>query len=616
MKTKIRNFIIALTATAFLTGCSDFLDIEDTTSINTTNYPETVDQCNSLLTSCYAGTHTVGLYAFYWYPMEMYLFDHSSDLFGAFDERANSAENNTIVSNRYTTQAYIDIFKLVNFANTTIAGVDHYRETAPATDNAALDYIKGQALFFRALAYWHGQIFFEIDEKNGLSLPFFDKPAASIDDMLKPRAKTGEMYQFMVNDLKESARLLTGHNDKERVGEWAVKGLLAKVYVQAGSDYWQDAKTVIEDIINHSGKTLASLTDYKRIFNGSPNEYEFGVESLYEINMITNPTQNGPWAGYTMGSGMPMVLSPCLVKLDVTGDINDPGTGENYTFPGGQTTTESGWINNYVHDANLRRFGFMGEDSVILTLNPAYDNTAEVTIDNYPFMVSTPNFKQKQLDLRANADPRLTVCAAQPWVDTTIDDKGRTTYYNRAGAIAGADLKDIQGWWHKKFMNLNGIENAALDKIHGKNYSSDANIPVIRLADIYLLYAEVMHNLGDDATALEYVNKVHRRAYGFDSNTASSVDYAGLNAPTKAVAGDKLATDVIKYERWAELFGEGQWWWDVRRWRLGENEVGVYKEVETGTTSLVFRGNGYYVQPIPQYELDRNKGIEQSEGYK
>jgi hypothetical protein len=210
----------------------------------------------------------------------------------------------------------------------------------------------------------------------------------------------------------------------------------------------------------------------------------------------------------------------------------------------------------------------------------------------------------------------LFVCAAQPWVDTCIDDRGRTTLYQRPAAIAGADRTDLLGWWHKKFTNLNGIENASpASPANGKNYSSDANIPVVRLADIYLLYAEVMHNLGDDATALEYVNKVHRRAYGYPVDAASPVDYASLTDNTKTVApDDELKNDVIKYERWAEFFGEGQWWWDVRRWQIGEQETNCYKEVATGSVTLVWRGNDYYVQPIPQYELDRNN-VEQSGNY-
>jgi hypothetical protein len=34
-----------------------------------------------------------------------------------------------------------------------------------------------------------------------------------------------------------------------------------------------------------------------------------------------------------------------------------------------------------------------------------------------------------------------------------------------------------------------------------------------------------------------------------------------------------------------------------------------------GSVNLIWRGNDYYVQPIPQYEMDRNKNMEQSGNY-
>jgi hypothetical protein len=75
-----------------------------------------------------------------------------------------------------------------------------------------------------------------------------------------------------------------------------------------------------------------------------------------------------------------------------------------------------------------------------------------------------------------------------------------------------------------------------------------------------------------------------------------------------------LHNDVLKYERWAELFAEGQWWFDVRRWEIGPQEVAYYKTTRSGT--LIYSGIGYYVQPIPKTEIERYHGtIKQSEGY-
>jgi hypothetical protein len=160
-------------------------------------------------------------------------------------------------------------------------------------------------------------------------------------------------------------------------------------------------------------------------------------------------------------------------------------------------------------------------------------------------------------------------------------------------------------------MNIRGVEMGP--EPYGKGQSSDANYPIVRLADIYLLYAELIKN-DNSSLALEYINKVHRRAYGFDPDSPSPYDYNSLTDRTKTVdTDDHLANDVLKYERWAELFSEGQWWWDVRRWKIGSAEAEFY--VETRHGEITWKGDESYVQPIPQLELERNENIQQSAGY-
>jgi len=189
-------------------------------------------------------------------------------------------------------------------------------------------------------------------------------------------------------------------------------------------------------------------------------------------------------------------------------------------------------------------------------------------------------------------------------VDTFKDGLGRVTFYDKSPALN--NQPQILSWNHKKFSNREGTEQLL-------NFSSPANYPVIRLADIYLLYAEALKD-SLPVKALEYINKVHRRAYNLPVDVASAVDYKTFTDVTMAPVGDHLHTDVLKYERWSELFAEGQWWFDIRRWEIGQKEVDYYKTTRNGT--LTYRGIGYYVQPIPQTEIDRYHGtLQQSEGY-
>ncbi|GHT76936.1 hypothetical protein AGMMS50262_16630 [Bacteroidia bacterium] len=594
-------------------GCDDFLTVTDKSSVSPDNFPSTAEQANLLLTSAYAGSHSIGLYAFYWFPMGVYLYDHTSDTYGSYDERGTSQMNKTDIDSRYITQSYLDIFKWVTFSNTALEGIKGYREKYASDKekekHGALDYMEGQALFLRGLAYWHGQIFFEINP-DGLGLPLFEKSPDALSEMKAARASVKDTWDFIINDFKKAAQLLDScKTEPYRADVWSAKGMLAKAYMQAG--YPDLAKPVIEDIIKKSGKKLVSSEVYQDMFYGNSTN-EFNSENLYEVDMTINMNQNGPWAGYTSGSGMPMVFAPWVMNLEIPfrkgredKPENDPMLKE-YDIV---TSVMGGWGNNYIHDSNVRRFGFSGTSAPRRTFNKAYDFDTPKSASNFPYSFAYPNedYVQKCRDLKADktrVDPRLTISTGQPLVDLLIDDKGRESCYDKSGEVN--NRPELLAFQHRKFTNTHGTET----KI---NYSSGANYPIVRLADIYLLYAEIMKD-SDPATALEYVNKVHRRAYGYDPNTSCPYDYKSLTERTKTFdPADHLANDVIKYERWAELFAEGQWWYDVRRWKIGQQEVSYYKETRNGT--LTFNGDDYYVQPIPKLELERNTNMVQSGNY-
>ena len=120
-------------------------------------------------------------------------------------------------------------------------------------------------------------------------------------------------------------------------------------------------------------------------FGNEANEHN--IESLYEITMTSNYNQDGPWEGYTTGSGMPMVYAPWYVDLDVRfrkgrEDQVDPLTQENDVII---SKKSSQWGNNFIHDRNIARFGFgnfYGDTVPRLTFNPAYDFNAPRSLQN------------------------------------------------------------------------------------------------------------------------------------------------------------------------------------------------------------------------------------------
>ena len=618
MKTKYSILLIA--AALMLNSCKDFFDISDPQTLSTDNFPATMDQVDQLVTSAYAQSHSIGMYAFYWFPMGVWLYDHTTDIYGSYDERASSQDNYTNIDSRYITTTYTDLCKWMKLATTGIEGVEFYRTNyAKTSESDELDYDLGQCYFNRALAYWHAQIFFELDaEAQGF--PIIDKVISDVEGLKLSRASVKNTWQFVISDCKTAVQLLKGHTtDEFRATEWAAKGLLAKVYMQSlylFPENRDSVKVLLEDIINNSGKTLVAYDIYQDMFFGNVTN-EHNQESLYELTMTSNPNQDGPWENYTTGSGMPMVYAPWYVDLDLRfrkgrEDKVDPLTQERDVII---SKKSSQWGNNHVHDKNIARFGFWnfyGDTIPRLTFNPSFDYNGERSLDNYPYMISTPNYRSEALALKrdpSKVDPRLMLNAGQPYVDEYIDAKGRTTVYDRSSEVNSRP--DRLAWQHRKYTNIRGTEMGASP--YGQNESSNCNFYIIRMADIYLLYAELLADT-DPATALEYVNKVHRRAYGFDPSTPCAYDYTSLTDRTRAYFDtDPLANDPLRYERWAELFAEGQWWFDIRRYRIGQSEADYYQETSHG--NITWKGNESYVQPIPQLELERNSNIHQSTGY-
>lgn len=618
MKKTFRYMALAAMAAATigLTGCSDYLDVDDESSVSDANFPTNIDHVQLLLNSAYAGSHGLGLYAHIYFPEIMYLLDHSHDTFGNYDGRSQFLNWNAQTSNEKLEKLYADVMCWIQYANAANDACDAYRPQAAQNELSQLDYMKGQALFNRALAYWHAQVFFEIESKEGgLGFPIIRTVPSTIDEMMPQRATVAETWDFVIETLLEASDLLKGNNsDKTRATYWAARGLLAKVYMQARRP--AEAIPVLEEIFAESGATLLDFDTYSKSFFAD-EAHEFNAETLYEIDMTRNKKQEGPWAGFTTGSGMPMVMAPWLVELSKWSSfVNKQGKWVGPTEAGKEASTQTngGWGNNYVNDFSVRRFGWpLGPQARERNANfdPSAVSGRFATIDNFPWTLPA-DFVARSQQIRDNkeCDPRLFISCAQPYFDTLIDSRGMETWYDLSFTEASTLGLDKHLYFApRKFTNLDGPESAL-------NMSSGANYPIIRLADLYLLYAEAVAQ-SKPAVALEYVNKVHRRAYGCDPSTPSPYDYKSLTDATCAAAGnsaDVLGHDVIKYERWAEMFAEGQWWYDVRRWEILPNEVKVYPTSTYGTAEYL--GERAYAQPIPLTEIERYNGnLKQNTGY-
>lgn len=136
-----------------------------------------------------------------------------------------------------------------------------------------------------------------------------------------------------------------------------------------------------------------------------------------------------------------------------------------------------------------------------------------------------------------------------------------------------------------------------------EDYSSGVNFRMIRLADVYLMYAEALNELNlDRSTAVEYINKVRRRVNMRDLDPSLYNDYTALK-------------DQIKHERLVELCGESGRWYDLDRWGDIHSQDGINQLALRDPDFNTFRLGISHLYCIPNRELSLYKGLTQNFGY-
>jgi hypothetical protein len=168
--------------------------------------------------------------------------------------------------------------------------------------------------------------------------------------------------------------------------------------------------------------------------------------------------------------------------------------------------------------------------------------------------------------------------------------------------------------------NTDGCNSGYVFRKFVRNYAgqgrSDGDYawPVVRLADVYLMYAEAANeiNVKPPQDAVDVVNKVRHR---------------GNLPPLASTKTDNYTHffSAIEQERIVELIGEGQRPFDLRRWRAIERvwgppgSAGVWRIDTWGTQqSRYFQNTSFreyqqdYIFKIPQSERDRNPNLTQN----
>ncbi len=556
--------LAALMASTSCTG--DFLNLEpldsETEAIYFKNLTEFQEAANKLHADVYAwgGNTTYGIN-----------FDYGTDLVTTGSDAVNGT-NSPETSDTYYTQVY----KWLRTCNQLIEKGEAYGNPSEIAGPV------GQAYFFRA---WHH--FFLLKRFGGVPL-MLSTPDVNSDVVWGARNSRYEVVKSIIDDLDTAISKL--------------------------------ANTTVASTGNDGHVTLEAAKAFKArvcLFEGTWEKYN-GQGNADATN--GDGVQSG--AGTTVPAGYPSINDMLTMAKNLSDEIISSGTFE--LFMGVENAPASANPDLYAHTSYFYLFNLEGTNSNPAGVSKAdnkeaifrsvYDHVnrksgtnlthtqpAKMTrklIDMYlctdglPVHVS-PLFKGYK-DMNAefeNRDYRLLACHPKTlsyvwgWgmygtgADYTVDITSLSA--NQYQYCPNLLTNTTSGTSGRKFCSelstLSAAGDEAPDYMH------------IRLAEIYLIYAEATCELGggsiSDADLDKSLNKVRARGGVAPLNAA-------LIARAKSLGCDMTFLGEIRRERALELYGEGHRISDVCRWGLAEQvfgteKCGVYVNYDGQNTYLV-----------------------------
>ncbi|MBM3420602.1 MAG: RagB/SusD family nutrient uptake outer membrane protein [Bacteroidetes bacterium] len=180
----------------------------------------------------------------------------------------------------------------------------------------------------------------------------------------------------------------------------------------------------------------------------------------------------------------------------------------------------------------------------------------------------------------------------------TDNSDGRKMFWTAGQNKSIADMFSFNdGYAVMKWKNVKSTGGAGVDGTF-----PDTDIPVFRLADAYLMYAEAVVRGGTGGSlsnAVNYVNAVRTRAYG---NTSGNI-----------TQGDLTLSFLID-ERGREFYFEGYRRTDLIRFGLFTGGSYIW-EWKGGVQAGVATNAKYNLYPIPDADLGANPKLVQNSGY-
>ena len=507
----------------------------------------------------------------------------------------------------YFDKMYQYLYGAIDNANYVIGNVTAIQSSnSQFGSSAILGTIQGECRLLRALCY------FKLITMWG-DVPFYTlAPKTNADVASLPRVPIGQVKDsiladltFAFNNLPAKASAL-GRSSK--VAALALRGKVNLYYGSWKKNGWPELEGFKQDAAEATAAFTAAAADFKSVandygltlyLNGDPGN----IDSLGKADVLPNYfTLFTPKA-----NGNPEAL------LVFTHGGTGTGQGEELMrdFSGRSHEGSQCWVSPRYEIADRYQSTITGDFvTPLIQMNPTVPATGNVARTTPGSAVNPDSYRDRDYRMKSTIqwDYEVSIGSASQ-VSTGFVP---FIYQTWAGNVTINGVNYIT-------YNTDGCNSGYVFRKFVRNYAgqgrSDGDFawPVIRLADVYLMYAEASNEVsGPLADAIDLVNKVRHRG-----------NLPALG-PTKTDNYQDFF-NAIEQERIVELIGEGQRSFDIRRWRAIEKiwgppgSAGVWRMDTWGankdryfqnTADLAYQQD--YIFKIPQSERDRNPNLTQN----
>ncbi|AOM78104.1 RagB/SusD family nutrient uptake outer membrane protein [Pedobacter steynii] len=462
---------------------------------------------------------------------------------------------------------------------------------SPSTPEKKARYI-AECKFLRAYFYFRLNQLFK-------GVPVYLKPLP-ITEMTNGRESETKVWEVIINDLNDAInepnlpqKYSKGASQYGHATKGAAYALRGKVYLYQKK--WAEAAADFSKV-KEAGYVLFQ-GGYKALFkeaNEQSDEMIFSLQNI-AVDGYGSTTQWYLGSRSSLGSAWnSYYVSPSLVDLYENVD----GSKFNWDdiIPGYNTMP-----------ANKREVFFLRNN-----LSPTEITT--FTNKGLDMSLYLPTGNEERIKAAyANRDSRLNATVIVPYgtylgrpqfgADQTYTMRWPANNEQPPILDLFSDSRNQLFYLYRKFVYEGSTE------LINRQYGA-IDLPIIRYADVLLMWAEALNELQQTGEAINKVNEVRARA-----------GVAALNSSVATtVAGPVDLRDRIRNERRVELACEGVNYFDELRWGTLKEKVftttGGVNQVWGGiTVPYVWKGDYVTTWPIPQVEIEMNPNLKQNLGW-